>query len=119
MSIGKYLRRFSFSCLHVACMYVVCLPVSVIANDVVQIRFANDAALPGITRVSDKRVVVSFNDPRLKDIFSRYVIESCVQSYPMIDAIPHKLTPALSRVYEFVLQSGGVELIKQLKEIPG
>ena len=86
------------------------------ANDVVQIRFANDAAVPQITRVSEKRVMVSFDDPNLKNIFSRYVIESGVQSYPLVDAIPHKLSPALSRVYEFVLQERGAELIKQLSE---
>ncbi len=115
MPIGKYLRRFSFACLKLAFIFVLNLPVRVVASDVVQIRFSSDESLPVIKRESERLVTVSFSDPRLKDIFSGYVIESCIQSYPMVGAIPHSLSPALSRVYEFVLRSNGISFIQRLK----
>ena len=114
--MGKFLRRFSFSCLHVCFMSIFCFQLSAFANDIIQIRFSTDAALPVITRISDKQVTVSFSEPELKNIFAGYFIQSFTQSYPMVADIPHNLSPALSRVYEFVLSSGGFALMAQLDD---
>ncbi|HYF31497.1 MAG TPA: S8 family peptidase [Chitinophagaceae bacterium] len=92
---------------------------SLIANDIVQVRFSSDADLPAVTHVGAQRVSVFFKDGELTRIFAGYNITTCLPSYPMVLSIPHPLSPALSRVYEFVLESGADSLMKQLDAYTG
>lgn len=112
--MGKCLRRIFFACTLLALLFLCCLPAALLGNEIVQVRFKDDAALPAVTASGNKVVSVSFKDPQLTRIFSAYVIRSCVQSYPSVSEIPHSLSRGLSRVYEFELESGGLALFKQL-----
>lgn len=89
------------------------------AGEKVQIRFADDASIPVVTRSNDGMVVVSFKDAGLREIFSRVTTISCEQSYPGVDALPHPLSAVLKCVYEFELSSGASELVKHLNAYKG